>query len=311
MTNNREKLIEVKNLKQYFNVSGGVVKAIDNVTFDIYRGETFGLVGESGSGKSTTGRTIIRLYDATDGEVKFDGENVHGKKSRAELKKFNRKMQMIFQDPYASLNPRMTVKDIIAEGIDIHGLAKSKEDRIQRVYELLETVGLNREHANRFPHEFSGGQRQRIGIARALAVDPEFIIADEPISALDVSIQAQVVNLLKKLQKEKGLTYLFIAHDLSMVKYISDRIGVMYHGKIVELAESHELYEHPIHPYTKSLLSAIPLPDPDYERNRKRTVYNPSQHEYGNEEPQMREIRPGHFVLCSEAEYKKYKEIYQ
>lgn len=311
MTNNREKLIEVTNLKQYFNVSGGVVKAIDNVTFDIYRGETFGLVGESGSGKSTTGRTIIRLYDATDGEVKFDGENVHGKKSRGDLKKFNRKMQMIFQDPYASLNPRMTVKDIIAEGIDIHGLAKSKEDRLNRVYELLETVGLNREHANRFPHEFSGGQRQRIGIARALAVDPEFIIADEPISALDVSIQAQVVNLLKKLQKEKGLTYLFIAHDLSMVKYISDRIGVMYHGKIVELTTSEELYAHPIHPYTKSLLSAIPLPDPDYERNRKRIVYDPSQHEYGNEEPQMREIRPGHFVLCSEAEYKKYKEIYQ
>ncbi|MCM3735122.1 ATP-binding cassette domain-containing protein [Bacillus cytotoxicus] len=311
MTNNREKLIEVKNVKQYFNVNGGVVKAIDGVTFDIFRGETFGLVGESGSGKSTTGRTIIRLYDATAGEVLFDGENVHGKKSRAELKNFNRKMQMIFQDPYASLNPRMSVGDIIAEGIDIHGLAKNKEDRMKRVYDLLETVGLNREHASRFPHEFSGGQRQRIGIARALAVEPDFIIADEPISALDVSIQAQVVNLLKKLQHEKGLTYLFIAHDLSMVKYISDRIGVMYHGKIVELAMSGELYEHPIHPYTKSLLSAIPLPDPDYERNRKRIVYDPSQHQYGNEEPQMREIRPGHFVLCSEAEYKKYKEIYQ
>ncbi|MEI4831444.1 ATP-binding cassette domain-containing protein [Bacillus sp. FJAT-53711] len=311
MTNNREKLIEVKNVKQYFNVGGGVVKAIDDVTFDIYRGETFGLVGESGSGKSTTGRTIIRLYDATAGEVLFNGENVHGKKSRAELKKFNRKMQMIFQDPYASLNPRMSVADIIAEGIDIHGLAKNKEDRMKRVYELLETVGLNREHASRFPHEFSGGQRQRIGIARALAVEPDFIIADEPISALDVSIQAQVVNLLKKLQKEKGLTYLFIAHDLSMVKYISDRIGVMYHGKIVELATSEELYEYPIHPYTKSLLSAIPLPDPDYERNRKRIVYDPSQHQYGNEEPKMREIRPGHFILCSEAEYKKYKEIYQ
>ncbi|MGG0185684.1 ABC transporter ATP-binding protein [Bacillus rhizoplanae] len=311
MTNNREKLIEVKNVKQYFNVSGGVVKAVDDVTFDIYRGETFGLVGESGSGKSTTGRTIIRLYDATAGEVLFNSENVHGKKSRAELKKFNRKMQMIFQDPYASLNPRLSVGDIIAEGIDIHGLAKNKEDRMKRVYELLETVGLNREHASRFPHEFSGGQRQRIGIARALAVEPDFIIADEPISALDVSIQAQVVNLLKKLQKEKGLTFLFIAHDLSMVKYISDRIGVMYHGKIVELATSEELYEHPIHPYTKSLLSAIPLPDPDYERNRKRIVYDPSQHQYGNEEPKMREIRPGHFILCSEAEYKKYKEIYQ
>jgi oligopeptide transport system ATP-binding protein len=306
----KEKLVEIKNLKQYFNVGGGVVKAIDDITFDIYKGETFGLVGESGSGKSTTGRTIIRLYDATAGEVLFDGENVHGKKSRKDLKKFNRKMQMIFQDPYASLNPRMTVADIIAEGIDIHGLAKNKEERMKKVYELLETVGLNREHANRYPHEFSGGQRQRIGIARALAVDPEFIIADEPISALDVSIQAQVVNLLKKLQREKGLTYLFIAHDLSMVKYISDRIGVMYHGKIVELADSDELYEHPIHPYTKSLLSAIPLPDPDYERNRRRTVYDSTQHNYGSEEPQLREIRPGHWVLCSEAEYKKYKEMY-
>lgn len=257
MTKQREKLIEVKNVKQHFDVSGGVVKAVNDISFDIYRGETFGLVGESGCGKSTTGRTIIRLYDATAGEVLFDGENVHGKKSRAELKKFNRKMQMIFQDPYASLNPRMTVGDIIAEGIDIHGLAKSKKERMDRVHELLNTVGLNKEHANRFPHEFSGGQRQRIGIARALAVDPEFIIADEPISALDVSIQAQVVNLLKKLQKEKGLTYLFIAHDLSMVKYISDRIGVMYRGQIVELTTSDELYANPIHPYTKSLLSAI------------------------------------------------------
>ena len=220
-------------------------------------------------------------------------------------------MQMIFQDPYASLNPRMKVVDIIAEGIDIHGLAKSKKERKERVHELLETVGLNREHANRYPHEFSGGQRQRIGIARALAVEPEFIIADEPISALDVSIQAQVVNLLKELQKEKGLTYLFIAHDLSMVKYISDRIGVMYFGKIVELTTSEELYANPMHPYTQSLLSAIPLPDPDYERNRKRIVYDPSQHQYGEEAPTMREIRPGHFVLCSEAEYKKYKEIYQ
>ena len=310
MDNKREKIIEVKNVKQYFKTNGAVIKAIDDVTFHIYKGETFGLVGESGSGKSTTGRTIIRLYDATEGEVLFKGENVHGKKSRADLKRFNRRMQMIFQDPYASLNPRMTVADIIAEGIDIHGLATSREDRMKRVYELLETVGLNREHANRYPHEFSGGQRQRIGIARALAVEPEFIIADEPISALDVSIQAQVVNLLKKLQKERELTYLFIAHDLSMVKYISDRIGVMYHGKIVELAESEELYKSPIHPYTQSLLSAIPLPDPDYERNRKRVVYDPAQHNYGSEEPSMREICPNHWVLCSEAEYRKYQEIH-
>ena len=305
----REKLLEIKHLKQYFNMGKpNMVKAIDDISFDIYKGETLGLVGESGCGKSTTGRTIIRLYDATDGEVLFNGENVHGKKSKKQLKDFNRKMQMIFQDPYASLNPRMKVVDIIAEGIDIHGLAKTKEERIERVYNLLETVGLNREHANRYPHEFSGGQRQRIGIARALAVKPEFIIADEPISALDVSIQAQVVNLLKKLQREQGLTYLFIAHDLSMVKYISDRIGVMYFGKLVELAPADELYNNPLHPYTQSLLSAIPLPDPELERTRQRTIYNPNVHAYAEgEEVKMREVRPGHFVLCSEKELQQYQ----
>lgn len=307
-----EKLLEIKHLKQHFNVgTQNVVKAVDDVSFDIYKGETLGLVGESGCGKSTTGRTIIRLYNATSGEVLFNGENVHGKKSKTALKKFNRKMQMIFQDPYASLNPRMTVADIIAEGIDIHGLVKTKSERMERVYELLNTVGLNKEHANRYPHEFSGGQRQRIGIARALAVDPDFIIADEPISALDVSIQAQVVNLLKKLQKEKGLTYLFIAHDLSMVKYISDRIGVMYFGKLVELAPADDLYNNPIHPYTQSLLSAIPLPDPETERTRIRTSYDPSTHQYvEGEEVKMREIKPGHFVYCSEKEYKQYKNQY-
>ncbi|MBE4909380.1 ATP-binding cassette domain-containing protein [Bacillus luteolus] len=289
-----------------------MVKAIDGISFDIYKGETLGLVGESGCGKSTTGRTIIRLYDATDGQVLFEGEDVHGKKSKAELKKFSRKMQMIFQDPYASLNPRMTVADIIAEGIDIHGLAKNSQERMNRVQELLVTVGLNKDHATRYPHEFSGGQRQRIGIARALAVDPEFIIADEPISALDVSIQAQVVNLMKKLQEEKGLTYLFIAHDLSMVKYISDRIGVMYFGKLVELATSDELYNNPIHPYTKSLLSAIPIPDPETERTRKRTAYDPSMHNYsGNEDVQLREVKPGHFVSCSEEEFKQYQALYK
>lgn len=308
----KQKLVEIKNLKQYFNVGKpNMVKAVDGITFDIYKGETLGLVGESGCGKSTTGRTIIRLYNATGGEVIFNGENVHGKKSKKELKKFNRKMQMIFQDPYASLNPRMTVADIVAEGIDIHGLAKNNSERMEQVYSLLETVGLNREHANRYPHEFSGGQRQRIGIARALAVKPDFIIADEPISALDVSIQAQVVNLMKRLQKEKGLTYLFIAHDLSMVKYISDRIGVMYFGKIVELADANDLYSNPIHPYTKSLLSAIPLPDPDYERNRKRLIYDPKEHGYSeNEEIKLREIKPGHLVACSEKEYKEYKAKY-
>ena len=312
MAQQKQKLVEVKNLKQYFKVGKGrVVKAVDDVTFDIYKGETLGLVGESGCGKSTTGRTIIGLYEATDGEVLFNGLSVHRKKSAKEAKELKRKMQMIFQDPYASLNPRMTVADIIAEGIDIHGLASSKEERMNRVYELLETVGLNREHANRYPHEFSGGQRQRIGIARALAVEPEFIIADEPISALDVSIQAQVVNLMKKLQREKGLTYLFIAHDLSMVKYISDRIGVMYFGKIVELADAEELYRNPIHPYTKSLLSAIPHPDPETERTRKRIIYDPSQHNYKEgEDVRMREITPGHFVYCSEAEYETYKAMY-
>lgn len=305
-----KKLLEIKNLKQYFNVDKpNEVKAVDNISFDIYKGETLGLVGESGCGKSTTGRTIIRLYDATGGEVLYDGVNVHGKKSKEELKAFNRKMQMIFQDPYASLNPRMKVSDVIAEGIDIHGLAKTKKERMEKVYELLETVGLNREHANRYPHEFSGGQRQRIGIARALAVDPDFIIADEPISALDVSIQAQVVNLMKKLQKDKGLTYLFIAHDLSMVKYISDRIGVMYFGRLVELATADELYNNPIHPYTQSLLSAIPLPDPDYERTRVRKTYDPSQHNYKpDEEVEFREVKPGHFVMCSKAEFEKYQK---
>ncbi|MFN2747122.1 MULTISPECIES: ABC transporter ATP-binding protein [unclassified Bacillus (in: firmicutes)] len=303
-----EKLLEIKNLKQHFSTPKGTVKAVDGISFDIYKGETLGLVGESGCGKSTTGRTIIRLYEATSGEVLFKGTNVHDKKSAKDLLAFNRKMQMIFQDPYASLNPRMTVADIIAEGIDIHGLAKSKQERLERVHELLHLVGLNKEHANRYPHEFSGGQRQRIGIARALAVEPEFIIADEPISALDVSIQAQVVNLMKDLQKERGLTYLFIAHDLSMVKYISDRIGVMYFGKLVELAPADELYENPLHPYTQSLLSAIPLPDPDYERNRMRKTYDPSVHKLRDgEEMELREVKPGHFVMCSEEEFKAYQ----
>ncbi|KIL47409.1 ABC transporter ATP-binding protein [Jeotgalibacillus campisalis] len=300
-----EKLLEIKNLKLYFNKGKkNEVRAVNDISFDIYKGETLGLVGESGCGKSTTGRTIIRLYNATDGEVLYKGENVHDTKNKSKTLEFNRTMQMIFQDPYASLNPRMKVNDIIAEGIDLHGLAKTKEERSKMVFDLLETVGLNRDHAGRYPHEFSGGQRQRIGIARALAVDPEFIIADEPISALDVSIQAQVVNLLKKLQREKGLTFLFIAHDLSMVKYISDRIGVMYYGRLVELTTSDELYRNPLHPYTKSLLSSIPFPDPEHERSRVRVAYDPDDHSYGeNDEVKMREITPGHFVLCSEKEF--------
>src|SRR5690606_29738870 len=273
MVKTKEKLIEIKDLKRYFKIDRkNILKAVDGLTFDIFKGETFGLVGESGCGKSTAGRTIMGLYQATGGEVVFKGASVHEKKSKKELKELTRRMQMIFQDPYASLNPRMTVKDIIAEGIDIHGLAKTKKERDDRVIELLETVGLNAEHANRYPHEFSGGQRQRIGIARALAVDPDFIVADEPISALDVSIQAQVVNLLKKLQKERGLTYLFIAHDLSMVEHISDRVGVMYLGNMVEISTSDDLYEEPLHPYTQALLSAIPMADPQVERSRERII---------------------------------------
>ncbi|HAM80802.1 ABC transporter ATP-binding protein [Ornithinibacillus bavariensis] len=273
MAKTKETLVEIKDLKRHFKVDRkNILKAVDGLTFDIYKGETFGLVGESGCGKSTAGRTIMGLYQASAGEVRFKGASVHEKKSKKELKNLTRSMQMIFQDPYASLNPRMTVKDIIAEGIDIHGLAKTKEERTKRVNELLETVGLNAEHGNRYPHEFSGGQRQRIGIARALAVDPDFIVADEPISALDVSIQAQVVNLMKKLQKERGLTYLFIAHDLSMVKHISDRVGVMYLGNLVEVAPSNELYETPLHPYTQALLSAIPIANPQIERTRERII---------------------------------------
>ncbi|SOC18122.1 oligopeptide transport system ATP-binding protein [Ureibacillus xyleni] len=300
-----KKLLEVKNLKQYFGASNNPIKAVDGISFDIYEGETLGLVGESGCGKSTTGRSIIRLYDITDGEILFNGKNIHASKSRKEMKAFNRDMQMIFQDPYASLNPRMTAGEIISEGFDIHGLYKDKKERQERIAELLEAVGLNREHANRYAHEFSGGQRQRIGIARALSLNPSFIIADEPISALDVSIQAQVVNLLKKLQKERNLTYLFIAHDLSMVKYISDRIAVMYRGKVVELGTSDEIYHHPIHPYTKSLLSAVPLPDPLTERIRQRIPY---VHEESDNTATLHEVKPGHFVYGTESQITKWNK---
>ena len=293
-TEDRKKLVEVKHLKQYFGSKKNVVKAIDDISFEIFEGETFGLVGESGSGKSTTGRALLRLYKPTDGEILFEGKDIANLKKGKELLEFRKEAQMIFQDPYASLDGRMKVRDIIAEGIDIHGLAKTAEERDAMVDELLETVGLNKEHSNRYPHEFSGGQRQRIGIARALAVNPKFIVCDEAISALDVSIQAQIVNLLKKLQKEIGLTYLFIAHDLSMVKYISDRIAVMYRGRIVELGSADCVYNNPQHPYTKSLLSAIPLPDPREEKNRKRLVYKGEEF---SEKASLQEVEPGHFVL--------------
>lgn len=301
------KLLDVQNLKQYFHPGQeNEVRAVDNVSFHIYEGETFGLVGESGCGKSTTGRSIIRLYHPTDGEIYFNGEDISKLKGKKNMQQFRRDIQMIYQDPYASLNPRMKVQDIIAEGIDIHGLAESDADRNQQVNDLLELVGLDKSHATRYPHEFSGGQRQRIGIARALAVQPRFIICDEPISALDVSIQAQVVNLLQELQRKKNLTYLFIAHDLSMVKYISDRIGVMHFGKLVEVGTSEEVYRFGLHPYTESLLSAIPLPDPDYERNRRRVTYQAPKED--GKERSLKEIASGHYIYCSDDEVPFYQK---
>lgn len=310
-------ILTVSHLKKHFSVGKNqTLKAVNDVSFSLKRGETFGLVGESGCGKSTLGRTLIRLYQKTAGEVTFNGIDVFGA-TESEKNKLTRQIQMIFQDPYASLNPRATVMDSIAEGMDIQGLNKGKK-RKERVHELLETVGLNAEHAQRYPHEFSGGQRQRIGIARALALEPELIIADEPISALDVSIQAQVVNLLKKLQKERGLTYLFIAHDLSMVKHISDRIAVMYLGEIVELTSSDSLYANPLHPYTQALLSAIPIPDPDLEDKRERIILrgelpSPIDPPSGcvfrtrcvhamdvcaTSKPELKEWRTGHLAAC-------------
>ena len=305
----KKKILEVKHLKQYFKNGRNVTKAVDDVSFNIYEGETFGLVGESGSGKTTTGRSILQLYKPTSGEVIFEGKNVADLKSRADKLAFTRDAQMIFQDPYASLNPRMTVEGIIAEGLDIHHLIKNKDERTERVEELLETVGLNASHASRFPHEFSGGQRQRIGIARALAVEPKFIVADEPISALDVSIQAQVVNLMIELQKKRGLTYLFIAHDLSMVKFISDRIGVMHYGKLLEVGPADDVYDRPLHDYTKSLISAVPIPDPEVERSRTRIPYDAQKEEMDGKQRSMHEIRPGHFVRCSDDEVKHYEEV--
>ena len=301
----KEKIIEMKNLKKYFPMKKRqVLKAVDNVTMDIYRGEVLSLVGESGSGKTTLGRTVSRLYPKTAGDILVEGKPAES----YSIKEFTKKIQMIFQDPQASLNPRMTVGDIVAEGIDIHKLASSKKERMEKVYNLLEIVGLNREHASRFPHEFSGGQRQRIGIARALGVDPEILVCDEPISALDVSIQAQVVNLLKELQKQRNLTLLFIAHDLSMVKYISDRVAVMYRGKVVELGKPEDVYGNPVHSYTKSLISAVPVADPDFKRREKvemeetylrSPVGNVSEINFVPEESELTEYKSGHFVETS------------
>ena len=324
-----DKLLQVEHLKQYFPAGGmgknrKFVKAVDDVSFFVNKGETLGLVGESGCGKTTTGRSILRLYEPTGGKITFDGKVILDveNKVKVDMLPYRQKMQMVFQDPYASLDPRMTVGDIVGEAIDIHKLATNKKERHDMIISMLEKVGLNSEHANRYPHEFSGGQRQRVGIARALAVNPQFIVCDEPISALDVSIQAQVVNMFEELQEQMGLTYLFIAHDLSVVKHISDRIGVMYLGKMVELADSYELVARRLHPYTKSLLSAIPIADPIKARASKRIVLqgdvpsplNPptgcrfrTRCPYADEccaqkEPEWREVEKGHYVACHHVE---------
>ena len=304
-----EKLIEVKDLEISFGEGSKKFVAVKNANFFINKGETFSLVGESGSGKTTIGRAIIGLNDTSAGDILYNGKKINGKQSRKDENELIRKIQMIFQDPAASLNERATVDYIISEGLYNYHLFENEEDRVRKVKEIMHEVGLLAEHLTRYPHEFSGGQRQRIGIARALVMEPEFVIADEPISALDVSVRAQVLNLLKKFQKELGLTYLFIAHDLSVVRFISDRIAVIYKGVIVEVAETEELFNNPIHPYTQSLLSAVPIPDPILERKKVLKVYDPDQHDYSTDKPEMVEIKPGHYVWANKAEQKKYKEL--
>ena len=308
----QDHILDVEHLSMYFTTKSrgrnSTVKAVDDVSFYVKRGETFGLVGESGCGKTTTGRTIIRLYDPTGGTVKFDGREISGKMNKDLHKYITDNIAMIFQDPIASLNPRMTVQEIIAEGLKIRGV-KNPDELQKRVVKMLEHVGLQAEHASRYPHEFSGGQRQRIGIARALIVEPQMVIADEPVSALDVSVQAQVINLLNKLKEEMGLTILFIAHNLSVVKYFSDQIGVMYFGKLVEMADSDELFKNPLHPYTKALLSAIPEPDPINEKKRVKIHYDPEIHHYSeSNNPSYHEVAPGHTIYCSDEEFEQYKK---
>ena len=304
-----EPLLKVENLTQHFKINKNyTVKAVNGLDFEIYPGETFGLVGESGSGKSTTGRSIIRLYEPTDGTILFDGVDISGKLNKETERHLRTNMQMIFQDPMASLNPRKKVLDLIAQGLDVHKLYQSKEERDEMVFKMLERVGLSRDHAYRYPHQFSGGQRQRIGIARALIMNPKLIIADEAISALDVSIQAQVVNLMKKIQKETGIAYLFIAHDLSMVKYISNRIGVMHLGYLVEVGTRDEIFNNPVHPYTKSLLSAIPNPDPIYEKSREILIYDSSDVDYSK--GVRHQLSETHSVLATPEELACWIEDY-
>lgn len=302
-----EPLLTVESLKQYFRVNSHyTVKAVENVSFEIYPGETYGLVGESGSGKSTIGRSIIRLYDPTAGKIRFNGRDISGRMSKADSRLLRTQMQMIFQDPMASLNPRKKVEDIIGEGLDIHHMYRTKAERDEKVRAILKKVGLSPEHASRYPHQFSGGQRQRVGIARALIMNPKLIIADECISALDVSIQAQVVNLMKDIQQETGTAYLFIAHDLSMVKYISDRIGVLHLGHLLETGTTEEIFEHPVHPYTKSLLSAIPAPNPVVEKGRTAESYDYRSSGIDYDQGSYRLVEGTHYVKCTEEELKKW-----
>lgn len=304
---NRETLLSIKDLEITFGTGNSKFVAVQDVNFDIFKGEIFSLVGESGSGKTTIGRAVLGINPTSNGQIIFEGKQINGKISGKEKFDIERKIQMIFQDPSASLNERATVDYIISEGLYNYKLFKNEEDRLNKVRKMLEAVGLLPEQLYRYPHEFSGGQRQRIGIARALIMNPDLVVADEPISALDMSIRAQVLNLLKKFQREQGVTFLFVAHDLSVVRYISDRIAVIRAGRILELAETEELFNNPIHPYTKSLLSAIPIPDPQIAKNRENIVYDPSIHNYSTEKPKFEEIKPGHFVYCNETEAKEYK----
>ena len=308
-SNEKKVLLSIQNLDVVFGRGKKAFKAVDNVSFDIYKGETLSLVGESGSGKTTIGRAIVRINPCSAGAIYYDGKKISGKLSRKDDREVIRKIQMIFQDPAASLNERATIEYIISEGLYNFHLYKDEKDRIAKIEQITKDVGLLPEHLTRYPHEFSGGQRQRVGLARSIVMEPEFIVADEPISALDVSIRAQVLNLLKKFQKERGLTYLFIAHDLSIVRFISDRIVVIYKGRIMEIAETDELFAYPLHPYTKSLISAIPIPDPIIEKEKKLFVYSPSMHDYSKEGPRLVDIGNGHMVFGNSEEIEKYKAI--